>query len=180
MYRSIKIFVLMVVFFAAACPAQADGISPSGAQFVKLDSNGQRLPGDAAEWAMVLDSATGLIWEVKTTDGSIHDMQAGYDWEGAHDVFLARLNTMKFGGFSDWRLPTTEELRTLRVDGGEPNINRDFFPHTVPSSYMSWRKCGSGEIFDEQIKFGKIRSKKTNRHVRAVRWGGALAAGKSE
>ncbi len=149
----------------------------NSAQFTKLDSRGQELPHGAAEWAMVRDNTTGLIWEVKTTDGSIHDSKAGYNWAGAHDIFIAQLNQMQFGGFTDWRLPTTDELRSIRVKGAEPYINRDFFPNTVPSSYMSWRKCGSGEIYSEKVKFGKSRNSKANRQVRAVRGGAVKKAG---
>lgn len=137
--------------------------------FVKLDIQGQELPLDAEQWAMVWDKATDLIWEVKTTDGSIHDMERNFDWKSANETFIAELNMGNFGGFSDWRLPTTDELRTIRVKGAEPYINQDFFPNTVSTGYLSWRKCGSGEIYDERVKFGKIRNTKKDRRVRAVR-----------
>ncbi|MCL7487203.1 MAG: DUF1566 domain-containing protein [Desulfobulbaceae bacterium] len=140
-----------------------------GAGFVKLDMEGRELLPDAEQWAMVRDRATGLIWEVKTTDGSIHDRERTFSWEGARETFLAELNTGSFGGFSDWRLPTTDELRTIMVKGAEPYINQDFFPNTAATGYLSWRKCGSGEIFDERVKFGKIRNSKKDRRVRAVR-----------
>ena len=139
--------------------------------FVKLDIQGRELPPDAEQWAMVRDRATGLVWEVKTTDGSIHDRERTFNWEDAQETFLAELNSRNFGGFSDWRLPTTDELRTIMVKGAEPYINQDFFPNTVSTSYLSWRKCGSGEIFDERVKFGKIRNSKKDRRVRAVRSG---------
>ncbi len=139
--------------------------------FTKLDDKGQELSYDAEQWSMVRDNTTGLIWEVKTKDGSIHDMEKTFGWEGANDTFIAELNTMQFGGFSDWRLPTTDELRTIRVKGAEPYINQELFPNTVATSYLSWRKCGSGDIFDERVKFGKMRNTKKDRRVRAVRGG---------
>ena len=174
---TVRIAVLMVFFFifSAFCVQADDASSTAGEQYIKLDDSGRKLTQDAEQWTMVLDTATGLIWEVKTVDGSIHDKQAGYNWEDAHDVFLAELNTSRFGGFSDWRLPTTDELRTIRVKGAEPYINQDFFPNTVPTSYMSWRKCGSGEIFSERVKFGKLSNKKISRQVRAVRNSGFAA-----
>lgn len=181
MNRTIQVVACIVVFvFGTISLIQANEVTQGGEQFIKLDSQGQKQPMDAGQWAMVLDTATGLIWEVKTTDGSIHDMQAGYDWDGAHEIFIAELNKIQFGGFSDWRLPTTDELRTIRVKGAEPTINQDFFPNTVPSSYLSWRKCGSGEIFNERVKFGKIRNKKTNRLVRAVRGSGVEEVGEKQ
>ncbi|MDH3330189.1 MAG: DUF1566 domain-containing protein [Desulfobulbaceae bacterium] len=173
MNRTIQVTACIIALvFGIVSLIQADETVQGGEHFIKLDSQGQKLSTDAGQWAMVLDTSNGLIWEVKTTDGSIHDMQAGYDWDGAHEIFLAELNRMTFGGFSDWRLPTTDELRTIKVKGTEPYINQDFFPNTVPSSYLSWRKCGSGEIFDERVKFGKLRNKKANRLVRAVRGSG--------
>lgn len=120
---------------------------------------------------MVRDNATGLIWEGKTTDGSIHDQDKVFDWTGAQAIFLVELNRARFGGFADWRLPTTAELRGLTVKGEEPFINRDYFPHTAPTGYLSWRKCGSGEIFAERVKFGSAPNSKKDRRVRAVRNG---------
>jgi hypothetical protein len=164
----------LLFFLILLLPVCAEEQVQNQTTFVKLDERGKELSRDAADWAMVLDTATGLIWEVKTRDGSVHDMAAGYDWEGAHEVFLAELNSMQFGGFSDWRLPTTEELRTIWVKGAEPSVDTGFFPNTRPSSYLSWRRCGSGEIFDERVKFGPVRNGRLDRQVRAVRSGGIV------
>src|SRR4030042_4960514 len=46
---------------------------PNLQSYTKLDENGNDLPDEAAEWVMVQDNLTGLIWEVKTDDGYIHD-----------------------------------------------------------------------------------------------------------
>ena len=48
--------------------------------FTKLDTQGNPLPLTSTEWVMVKDNVTGLIWEVKTDDGSIHDKDNRYDW----------------------------------------------------------------------------------------------------
>lgn len=170
-YRCGK-FVLCMLFFFCASIQVANGQEQTTEKgFVKLDGQGQELPAEAEQWAMVRDKETGLVWEVKTTDGSIHDMERKYSWDGAREIFINELNSTKFGGFSDWRIPTTDELRSIRVKGAEPYINQDFFPNTVSTSYMSWRKCGSGDIYDERVKFGKIRNTKKDRRVRAVRSG---------
>jgi hypothetical protein len=166
-----KIRLALFVYFWLFLPVCLAGEQPDGERYVKLDSAGQELPSDAAWWSMVRDRTTGLIWEVKTTDGSLHDTGNVYGWRSAHDEFIAGLNAMRFGGFSDWRLPTTDELRSIAVKGEEPFVNRDFFPNTAPTGYMSWRQCGSGEIFDEQVKFGGTRNTKKDRNVRAVRGG---------
>ena len=161
---------------AIDCPAEGEAFygqdgsySINPPVYTKLDESGNALPDNATAWVMVRDELTGLVWEVKTTDGSIHDKERTFDWTTAHETFIAELNKSKFGGFSDWRLPTTEELRTIRVKGAEPYIDLGFFPNTISTGYLSWRKCGSGEIYDERVKFGKIRNTKKDRRVRAVR-----------
>jgi hypothetical protein len=41
--------------------------------YTKLDGSGNELPDSAKSWTTVRDNLTGLIWEMKTDDGSIHD-----------------------------------------------------------------------------------------------------------
>jgi len=57
---------------------------------------------------MVWDNVTGLIWEVKTDDGSVHDKDNKYNWDDAQNVFIAELNSTSFGGYSDWRVPSID------------------------------------------------------------------------
>ena len=102
--------------------------------YTKLDAQGNALPDSASSWSMVKDNVTGLIWEVKTDDGSIHDKDNTYNWDDAQSVFIAKLNAENFGGFSDWRLPTVKELSSI-VNSGTygPAINTDYFPNTMSS-----------------------------------------------
>ncbi|MDY0361898.1 MAG: DUF1566 domain-containing protein [Desulforegulaceae bacterium] len=106
--------------------------------YTKLDSNGKELPDSAQNWVMVKDNVTGLIWEVKTDDGSVHDKDNTYTWYDAQNVFIAELNGSNFGGYSDWRMPTVKELRSI-VDYGRynPAIDINFFPDTMSSYYWS-------------------------------------------
>jgi hypothetical protein len=160
--------MMMLYMCLPAVPVIADD-AETGSRYVKLDFQATELPAAAEEWAMVKDTATGLIWENKTMDGSIHDVEKTYDWQEAHDIFLAELNGNKFGGFSDWRIPTTDELREIIVKGEEPYVDQQFFPHTAPTGYLSWRECGSGEIFPERVIFGREKNWNKNRRVMAVR-----------
>jgi len=109
--------------------------------YTKLDAGGNDLPDSSTSWVMVRDNVTGLVWEVKTDDDSIHDRDNEFTWQDALDVFVATLNSNRFGGSSDWRLPTIKELAYL-VDYGIGNkytlsINRDFFPNTPNLSHWS-------------------------------------------
>lgn len=124
--------------------------------YTKLDASGNELPDSADVWAMVRDNVTGLIWENKTNDGSIHQWDNIYSLvksycEGEDCIlqtnvpdFIAELNTSHFGGFSDWRLPTLKELASI-IDSGlnpgydNPSINQSYFPYTVADgSYFYW------------------------------------------
>ena len=78
---------------------------------------------------VIKDVRTGLFWEKKSDDGSIHDRDNTYSWSTGNNsfngtaatVFLATLNTAPcFGGFCDWRLPTRFELETI-LDLGNVN-----------------------------------------------------------
>ncbi len=137
--------------------------------FEKYDAQGNILPNNAVSWAMVKDRTTGLFWEVKTDDASIHDKNRKFTYVEAEEQLIGKLNNMKFGGFTDWRMPSNDELYSIRKKGAEPYINPLYFPHTTPTPYHSWRLCGSGEIFNEQVKFGKTRLKGKMKPARAVR-----------
>ncbi|ETR64770.1 MAG: hypothetical protein OMM_15368, partial [Candidatus Magnetoglobus multicellularis str. Araruama] len=54
--------------------------------FTKLDDQGNDLSDTATEWTMVRDNVTGLIWEVKTDDGSVHDKDNTYTWYDSNPV----------------------------------------------------------------------------------------------
>ena len=58
---------------------------PIGFRFTKLGTNGNPLTNQAADyintpWACVKDNVTGLIWEVKTNDGGLHEQNDKYFW----------------------------------------------------------------------------------------------------
>ncbi|MGD9732942.1 MAG: DUF1566 domain-containing protein [Desulfamplus sp.] len=147
--------------------------------YTKLDSNGVALPVTATTWAMVRDNVTGLIWENKTDEGSIHDKDNTYTWEVASSDFIAKLNAAKFGGYSDWRLPRITELHSI-VDYGTPysTININYFDNTIfsyPFSYWSSITYAENLSYAWALDFyygeNLTISKSTNNYVRAVRGG---------
>jgi len=143
--------------------------------YTKLDANGNVLSDSATSWAMVKDNVTGLIWENKTTDGSIHDTSKQYTLDDAQNVFIAQLNISNFGGYNDWRIPTREELRSIAdYSKYNPAINTQFFPTTQSSHYWSSSTAyyAGGDIgcylnFIDGIDFANVKSAML--YVRAVR-----------
>ncbi len=161
------ILFLRILSILLLCTSLSYGANQKN-NFTKLDSDGKILPDNANIWAMIKDNSTQLVWEVKTNDGSIHDKNNRYSYEEAQKKLIGELNETKFGGFSDWRMPSNDELYSIRIKGSEPYINSLLFPHTLPTGYHSWRLCGTGDIFNESVKFGKKRNKGNNRPARAV------------
>ena len=78
-------------------------------------------------WGTITDLNTGLQWEAKNNDGSIHDKDATHTWDDAFAVHVAGLNAASFAGHNDWRLPNVRELQSLLVyDGSAPSVDAVF------------------------------------------------------
>lgn len=144
--------------------------------YTKLDANGNELTNDAAQWSMVLDNHTGLIWEVKTGEPGINNKDNRYNWQNAKTDFISQLNEQKYGGFSDWRLPDIKELTNIVNYGTfNPSISLDYFPNTQSGIYWSndMSIFNENNVWNVYFNYGRVyRSSKYNsQYVRAVRGG---------
>jgi len=139
------------------------GSGPAGFDLTKLDSDGSDLPASASGWSCVRDNHTGLVWEVKTDDGSLQDKYNFYSWyspnaatnggdAGRQDggecvgsecdtwAYSVEINARNICGSSSWRLPSISELHSIQYYGASPedlSVPKDFFPNAVPETYWS-------------------------------------------
>jgi hypothetical protein len=153
--------------------------------YTKLDASGNDLDKSVTDWVMVRDNVTGLIWEVKTDDDSIHDKSFKFYWIDTYS-FIDQLNSDNFGGYNDWRLPSVKELSTLLNSASYgyvygPAINSAFFPNTMNSLYWSVTTYAKSVDHSWWVDFSNghvVRdySKSYNTYVRAVRGGQSQAS----
>lgn len=137
-----------------------DSDGHAGFSFTKISSSGKELSASATEWNCVKDNVTGLTWEIKTTDGGLHDMNNYYTWyepdnsknggnagtqnggscKGSDcdtNAYVKAVNAAGYCGYKDWRMPTRQELVSI-VDFSRvnPAIDTTYFPNT--KSYSFW------------------------------------------
>jgi len=168
---------------------------------VELD-NDELHVDDGGSWIMTRDNVTGLIWELKRTESPhLQNKDNTYSWydpdpetnaghAGTRNQgdcedsdcdtysFIQTLNEQQFGGYSDWRIPSREELSSLVSKRMfVPAIDPDFFPNKVSSSYWSSTTSATRNALFTNLAwrvdffFGLVTRnfKSETFHVRAVR-----------
>ena len=158
------------VALAIAEPAQEQPLANTGdigqalPRFIKINESGEPLPEGESQWSCVKDENNGLVWENKTDDGAVQDKAHLFTWYQADETasvnskgvsdggrckggidcdthsYVQAMNEKALCGFSDWRLPTREEMRTLityQQDRSLASVDIEFFPNAVPSWYWT-------------------------------------------
>ena len=127
--------VMAIACFLTACDSR-DGPGPDihDSKYVALAADGTQMPAGEIG-PCVLDQFTGLVWEVKTAEPGLRDRDNTYSWydpnedaSGELDFrgkrnggecrdsqcdtqgFVEAVNETEYCGFSDWRMPTRDEL----------------------------------------------------------------------
>jgi len=109
---------------------------------------------------VVIDHATGLMW---LQSGSKEYMQ----WNAANG-WVRKLNTLKYAGYSDWRLPTIEEAASLLEPGKTNALHIDPIFDKEQWGIWSGDKHGSN-TWSVYFSLGNVRWRYKNRYVRPVR-----------
>lgn len=129
----------------------------------------------------VKDNVTGLVWEGKTADGGPRDQfqqfsNLGNGKTNDSSGYITYVNGSKLCGYSDWRLPTLQELLGI-VDYGQhqPSLNRDWFPNWASDSITYWTSdiFSGNSAFSATVTFStgwaNAFGRSSNEHIRLVR-----------
>ena len=164
------------------------------ADFVKLSSEGEILDFESSNWSCVLDQKTSLIWEVKgETEGVQYTMNT-YTWfdgdtgrknnmyskncywgEGCNtQSFVDDINEAQLCTYTNWRLPTRDELKTIiNYYGDDILIDLDFFPNTQNETYWTSMTAKDNPSLAYEIPFffggSIVREKSLDTYIRLVR-----------
>ena len=165
------------------------------AEMHNVSDSGEILALESESWSCVLDDKQSLVWEVKSEEEGVQYSLNTYTWfdgESGRDngtfskncywgkhcntlSFNADVNKANLCGYSDWRLPSLNELNTIVDYYGESDtlINTDFFPNTQKNTYWTSDSVIKSPKLAFEVPFfyggSKARQKTIDTFVRLVR-----------
>ena len=134
----------------------------------------------------VKDNSTGLVWEGKTASPATSRLgtstYTNYDanYSGGTTItastnsigYKDSVNTSALCGYTDWRLPTKEELQGILASSGSPKIDTEWFPNTQANFYWSsssWSNVYGMWVVDFDTGSSGFGSRVNGNYVRLVR-----------
>jgi len=165
------------------------------ADFVKLSNEGEVLDFENSNWSCVLDQKTSLVWEVKGETEGLQYTKNTYTWfdgetgrgggmyskncfwgEGCNTKsYINDINEAQLCTYTDWRLPTRDELKTIINYYSDKDILIDlvFFPNTQKDTYWTSMTAKDNPSLAYEIPFfyggSIIREKSIDTYIRLVR-----------
>ena len=165
------------------------------ADFVKLSNEGEVLDFENSNWSCVLDQKTSLVWEVKGETEGLQYTKNTYTWfdgetgrgggmyskncfwgEGCNTKsYINDINEVQLCTYTDWRLPTRDELKTIINYYSDKDILIDlvFFPNTQKDTYWTSMTAKDNPSLAYEIPFfyggSIIREKSIDTYIRLVR-----------
>lgn len=161
----IAVVAALALSWAATVTADPGGRFPATGQTTCWDSSGNTIPcsgtgqdGEIQAGATlryrdngdgtISDRTTKLMWEKKSDDGSIHDVDRIYTWKDAFEVHVATLNATNFAGYNDWRLPNYKELMSiLDLGNAYPAVSPAFNTNCVPNVTVLDGSCTATSVY---------------------------------
>ncbi len=101
-----------------------------------------------------IDEDTGLMWQVQV---ETHEKLGRYPWSNLLK-YKDQLNKDNYGGYSDWRIPSFDELVTLKTKESYPNPNSNYQESFIKKPLLY-------SMTMEHGRFWSDTSNKTNPHL---------------
>lgn len=174
----------------------------AGFQFTRLDYTGYPAPFYYLknESHCIWDTTTGLVWEIKSEDGALRDKDNTYSWFNENrlvnnndaglpnggkctgdiscdsDAYIKVVNKSALCGYTDWRLPTANELLGIvdfSVTQPGPTVDKNYFFETVPDNYLTSDSYSAGSSMVRVVSFSSgapfFIQKSSPAYIRLVR-----------
>ncbi|PUA26702.1 MAG: hypothetical protein B0W54_23480 [Cellvibrio sp. 79] len=161
----------LALLACATAVAASEQKTTESSTYVHLNLKGKKIGLNPSKAHCVTDRGTGLVWELKTPDDGIHSAKNDYRWGGSGaektgviffndwDELIKGSNKEKLCGFSDWRVPTIEELKTLVVANEQGlKIDTQYFFDTKDSAYWSSSAYANYPEHAQTVHFGSGNS----------------------
>jgi len=194
------VFIAFIVL--AGCGRQdGPGLEIHDTKYVAIDGNGAQIMHEIESFPCALDQYTGLTWEVKSGSPGLHDWRNTYSWYNPREshggeldyrgkqnggecsdsdcdteAFAAAVNEAGYCSFTDWRVPTRNELASisdLRKTETPPTTNMEFFPHAQVGEYWSGNdysfQWNAAWLWNFEYGHDRVEWKASPRYVRLVR-----------
>lgn len=142
--QSVAIAAIILITLPYQLTADAKK-SVSTDTYVSLDAEGNL---SSITPRCLQDNKTNLVWELKTDDDSLHGKDKTFRWGGVGadkvgsiafddwNALVKAANKNALCGFTDWRVPTIDELKQLYTLQQSSEI-KPYFSNTQASAYWS-------------------------------------------